>query len=290
MRIALVTLLVGFFAFLAGGRALAVTEFCPARVAGWTPATGAATTYTYELTAFTPRSVDAMVVADTDQGWFGWHLKGIQLQRASYVDKHDEVVQVQSLVRSPRLTVQFPFPAVVSHVFVTSAQTTGEPVLGWDKLGNVPCTPDLGIYGADLSRDDTEPAPLPSGAPPTPPPPTPPPPIQVEPVDAPFEMAACPQPFEPSAIDEQASPNALRPLGSSGLLGQLVDQASADVFVVLDGNGKVLDQWLFSSSGYPRLDANAMAAARTSTYNGAIAYCKPVKSLFIFRIKFNNQS
>lgn len=140
---------------LSSHRALAVTEFCPARVdiAAVQPANAAsdpspspsaspepAALYGMELSAAGPRSVLATVVFDTDAGWFTADIPNetlIEKDRhysgpASTFIKHDWI--------SPIVYVRFPKPVLILHEWVTSALSQGDS-FGWQTQGIVTCLP-----------------------------------------------------------------------------------------------------------------------------------------------------
>lgn len=67
--------------FLSRSPAAAIVEFCPVSVTALAPIPDASGTarYEYRLAALSPRSVNADLVAQTDNGWYRWSVNGVML-------------------------------------------------------------------------------------------------------------------------------------------------------------------------------------------------------------------
>jgi hypothetical protein len=156
-------------------RALAATEFCPAKVAEMTTAgqssnmessavrprvianasvpganirpTGnlgdvnkdnvASTAFAYELQAETPRTiVTASIVADTDHGWYSWNAASVSLEKVSEPLVGRFMEGTVVYARSTPQTVTFPADVLVRHAWVVRARTSGEAKFGCSSSGN----------------------------------------------------------------------------------------------------------------------------------------------------------
>jgi TonB family protein len=62
--------------------------------------------------------------------------------------------------------------------------------------------------------------------------------------------------------------------------------ASTVVEVAINPDGTLLDAWVWGPSGIPQFDAEALRAAKASTYTGARGYCRPVPGEYFFRVTF----
>ena len=76
-----------------------------------------------------------------------------------------------------------------------------------------------------------------------------------------------------------AFPENLRGVGLYGM---------AILNLVLHGNGLLADTWVWKSSGKRDFDLTAMAAAQSSTFTTAIAYCKTVPAIYRFEALFDS--
>ncbi|MBV9263926.1 MAG: TonB family protein [Candidatus Eremiobacteraeota bacterium] len=75
-------------------------------------------------------------------------------------------------------------------------------------------------------------------------------------------------------------PEAARDRGLDGVYISLIA-------VAVGPSGKLVDAWVWATSGYRVLDDAALRAARQSTYTGAISYCRPVAATYLFRTDFS---
>ncbi|HVA32502.1 MAG TPA: hypothetical protein VNG31_00050 [Candidatus Baltobacteraceae bacterium] len=255
-----------------GAPARAAVEFCPAKLDNMTPIGGvlgtAVPSYVYELTALAPRTVDASLVADTDKGWFAWHVSNAQLQEAKRVQANRFGGSPYTIAASAPLDVTFPEALAVRHAWVVSADVPGKSPASCD----VPAFPSANMADPPPNATVSTPSPLPS------------------PVSAaatattttpPFSFASCEHPFAQAKVTTVTQPQF-----PDELRGALGGRVSAALYIALDPKGNVIDTWPFSTSGFPLLDQAALRAARSSTYSGAISYCRPVNSLYLFRAVF----
>jgi TonB family protein len=256
-----------------------MTEFCPARVTVFAPGAGdpglpAASKYTYELTALSLRSVDATIIADTDKGWFGWRVAGVPVGAVSYTrTPAGGTARTDTRFESVDLTVVFPEAVVVQHAWVTSASTTGELILGWNRLGTVSCPyvearPSI-AQPAGMAVHRISPA-TPDVAV-----------ADAVPAEAPFEPQTCAVPFSKAGVKMAVQPN------FPDSAKQLAAPAKVLVVVAIGIDGKVVDAWIGDSSGRPAIDDAALRAAQRSTYTPAVAYCRPIKGTYAFAATFD---
>ncbi|MEO6834720.1 MAG: hypothetical protein ABI231_02275 [Candidatus Tumulicola sp.] len=274
-RSATLTLLVGIvLAWLClCGNASALTELCPASLADFgatgAPPTAPATAFGYDLTALTPRTVDAAMVADTDRGWYGWRVSGVvmraaQLQEGGYQGRG---------ARSAPLEVDFPEPAIVHHAWVADASAPGETIFGWGAAGDAAC--EVPAYTA---RDRTQATPSPNA-----PKPAASAVSRAAPVPAPFAFA-CATPFVPASVARAPKPILPKDAFTPG-----DNPAIAIVDVALDERGVVFDAWIAQRAGeVPGFDQSALSAARLGQYRGAVSYCQSVKSIYAVRLDFQS--
>lgn len=256
--------------------ALAMTELCPADAVDIspvaTPMGTAAREYSYALAAQTPRSVDVALIADTNRGWFAWNAPSVALEKSAVPAVGPLEAASGHIAESSPLAVAFPMPLVVNHAWVVHVRSNGTNHADLDC--NVPAFPTASIIS--VTSPNGRPLPVPS---PLPSPQTAP--AVAKPASAPFAAMSCSNPFEPARVMEAARPE-LPPSARDRGLGTV----DSYIEVVLDANGALLDSWTYRSAGWGPIDAAALRAARNSTYSGAVSYCQPVKSAYLFRAQF----
>jgi hypothetical protein len=284
VKVASAAFICGVLSLFAIGRASAdPVEFCPARVLGVTPVTGAASeaasTYSYDLTALSRRTVDATLIAETDKGWFQWNVTGVPLGKATYSQAmraagRGAVTVTYEGFGSPKLSVDFPMAVIINHAWVRSAQTTGDGPTQPAASTGVACLPDFAGTGpwspketlvarSSSSSEPSVPAALATATTP------------------PFESHACATPFSAATVKVPVAPDF--PSNAAGLLS---GAETSFVNVAVNSDGSILGTWMLVSSGVSSLDAAAIVAARRSTYVPAMAYCEPVKGIYVFRATF----
>ena len=258
--------------------ARAVTEFCPAVMSGPYAKTESPLVYNYRLHALSPRSVTAVIIADTDRGWFSWTQQLVPLTRMTFTvtGGGETITYVQA--ESPELAVAFPQVVNVARAWVAVAKTQGEPFLGWDAKGAVVCDPpDFArvLPGRVVTKrtpgvDDPTPAPAPPAS-------------VAAPTTAPFPEITCAHPFAAATVTRPEQPVFPDIVAQEGFGAT----ATVEVYVAVDRKGTLRDAWIFAKSGYPPLDQSALVAARKSSYANAVSYCRPVTGLYLFRADFS---
>lgn len=260
--------------------ARAAVELCPATASVAIPigaAFGAAATqYAYDLEAATPRTVDATLIADTDKGWFKWSVSGVALANVTRVIPSKQFQfqrtpgtvarQTYTSAESPGLAVAFPMAVTIRHAWNVSANAgkgaspCDVPAFDGDK-DKVPTKPDGSVaatpapgYTAALATATT----------------------------APFAMGFCDFPFINGTVLKPVQPRPTLPTGAEMLLNGY----ATTIEVALDPGGRVIDAWIYASSGNAAFNRAALQAARASTYTGGVSYCRPVNSTYLFEATF----
>jgi hypothetical protein len=274
--------------------ARAITEFCPARVTQMRdPSTTppqkafptkdvenatARSTFAYTLDAQTPRTiVRATMIADTDDGWYGWSVENVPLAKTSVTEKDGRVALTFNFARSAPIVVTFPKAVVVHHAWVTQGRTAGENLVGWDSLGDFSCEvpdfPDGGPGFKAVARRQASTAQTPQPARNVPP-------GVATAVGQPFPMD-CEVPFKRALVTRAKSPD--YPVSAadfgSGYYVSLVEVAVGD-------DDRLIDAWVYAGSGNRAIDLSALTAARVSTYGSAVSYCQHVRGYYVFRADF----
>ncbi|HVR46675.1 MAG TPA: energy transducer TonB [Candidatus Binatia bacterium] len=258
----------------------AATEFCPANVTHLesTSPDREATTYHYQLQALAPRVVDGTFIADTDAGWFTWVQQAVQLTRTTYMSASWSLKYWFHVAESPELTVVFPQAVAIRHFWVATARSQGDRFFDWDSRGVVTCEPpdfakskhpeNVKVTRSPQAGDET-PAPAP-------------PPANAVVGVAPFPPPSCVQPFISATVTDAVQPDFPAILVDQGLSGVAI----SIIAIALDEHGKLVDAWVWASSGCPPMDDAALKAARRSKYTGATSYCLPVSATYLFRADF----
>lgn len=264
----------GVLLLLAGGRARAAAEFCPATIAGTFTKVDAAS-YRFRLAAISERTVSGFIRVQTKNGWFNAPFSNVALEssRKQYDDEgmtfsHDDFV-------SPDIVVRFSAAQDVVYGYVSQAQTKGETLLDWDKEGMVTCLP--------TPRD-------PKATPPPKPAPLPPlakdaVTLNAKPIDAPF-TATCADAFAPVAVAQLATFHLPTLFAHDN--SQEVPQGTTAVVVAVERDGSVVDAWLWETSGTPILDNAALEQAKKSTYTPGRAFCRNVPGYYLRRTEFKS--
>ncbi|MBV8345715.1 MAG: hypothetical protein JO190_12100 [Candidatus Eremiobacteraeota bacterium] len=235
----------------------ALMEFCPASV--WyrpaIPASsdGRSTGLVFGLFANSPRTiVSATVVADTDGGWYTWEVANVALTLRTTGDGE-----------STRRVAVFEKPVFVRHAWILKARASGDTMYGWDAWGDVACgIPSFGraSYPPQTPQD-------PEGFPH----------VIAKPI-APLFGIDCPHPFQEATITHPRQP----------LFPRYVPRMSytAEIEVAVGDADIPLRAWVYQSSGNRDIDANALAAARASSYQSATSYCQKADGYYLFRADF----
>jgi TonB family protein len=282
MRLVLILVLHACFFALAHGRALAVTEYCPARVSPFHPldGTGHATLFSYDLGAESARSVTGTLFVHTEDGWYAVRFPPTLLVQHTYDYQNPYAAFSRVTYESAPLYVRFPRPVALKGVFVGDARATGDQVLGWDSSGDVICSPPAGIEAKPdpsalpdrqrLMNPRTDLDALPSA-------------------DATIAVASatsspvssdCAEPSKNASVTEPASleyPEFERRRGASAVV---------DVEVAINASGTLDGAWIFAPSGSKWFNEAALRSARMSKYTGGTAYCRPANAIYIFQAVF----
>jgi hypothetical protein len=270
VRILLTCAILGAACLFCCGKAPAITELCPATL-GPLQAASTSSTFSYDVRALTPRTVDATIVADTDAGWYAWSVGGVRLHVAQIAMRGSPSPRA---AQSDPMVVEFPSPVRIHHAWIATAAAPGETIFGWGASGVVAC--DVPEYA---SRDEAPAAPAktpPLAA-------SVPVPARATAMAAPFSFV-CAVPFAPSAVTA-----AVKPMLPSGAFSPGDNPAAVVIDVALDARGIPYDTWIGASSGaVPGFAQSAISAARSSEYRGAVSYCQPVKSIYLFRLDFQS--
>jgi TonB family protein len=260
--------------------AVAATEFCPADLTHLESASSdrEATTYHYQLQALAPRVVDGTIIADTDAGWFTWVQQPVQLTRTTYMSASWSVKYWFHVAESPELTVVFPQAVAIRHVWVATARSRDDRFFNWDARGLVPCEPPDFAKSRTPESDKVTRSPQAGDETPGPAPP----PANAVAAVAPFSPPSCAKPFVSAIVADAVQPEFPAILADQGISGVSISV----IAIALDGHGKLIDAWVWASSGYPPMDDAALKAARRSKYTGATSYCLPVSAMYLFRADF----
>lgn len=267
-------LLYAFYVIACARPASAMTELCPTDAEDVAPIGAsmgaAAEEYSYALFAQTPRTVDASLIADTDRGWFAWNVNAAALLKTPLLATGPREAASGYAGESSPLAVAFPVPLVVKHAWVVRAKADGA-----DRAADceVPAFPSASIIATQTSGHPVPtPSPLPSPQSPA---------VAAKSASAPFPVELCAKAFEPARVTDAARPALPQSARDRGL-----GTVDSYVEIVLDEEGRLLDSWTYRSAGWEPIDLAALDAARRSSYAPATSYCRPVKSLYLFRAQF----
>jgi len=260
----------------AGARA--AVEFCPAAASVPSPIGATfgkpAMHYAYELTALSPRVVNAALLADTDKGWYRWSVSRVALTTTiRHMHQAPFPIQTYTIAATPTLMVTFPQALTIHHIWVSSAEAYADPSLVWDSKGTSEC--DVPSFDAPTDANPATHAdinPLPS--------------LLYEPAVAapakpPFEIGSCPREFSSSTLLDVTEPatQAWTDVMPSGGFQETVA-------IALDPAGHVIEAWIYATSSKGPWNDEVLRAARLSTYSGSISYCRHVYAQFLFMAGF----
>lgn len=271
----------GFFC-LGAQRAQAAVEFCPATVTQTQAIGGAqsAATYSYRLGAESARVVKGEIAIETDAGWFAAPFADVAL--AAHVSRYDTDQGTYALAQavSPLLYVRFPKPVTVKGLWVQRAAAPGESEFGWGSRGEVTCAPTPYRRVEDPSRKSL-------------------------PADHLHDEDRLSYDVPPRAKDAVASAQRIEPLATSACANPFDEAWATDIAVphypqgvrnagavviakvAVSSEGHLIDAWVVGNSGLTTFAPYALAAAQQTTYHSAIAYCRPVPSIYLFRTTFS---
>lgn len=269
--------------FLFRAPAQALVEICPAEVAMQTvdaehegpPAPAAL--YGLQLTTEGgARSVRATLALDTDAGWFTAAIPQTPLVafRAKMSTRY--ATYEKQYWRSPKIYVDFGKPVTIKHYFLVNVLTDAAE---WAQRGAVTCLPhNIPVPSQQHTGDndkvrilnddrDLSAAPAPGDTV-----------LKAAPSPA-LASDKCAQPFKPAMARDAIAPN------YPAELGPVKTVSVAEI--ALDADGNIVDAWTDRPSGYDAFDNAAVHAAMASKYSGAISYCTPIPSLYLFHVTFD---
>jgi TonB family protein len=269
--------------------AQAIAEFCPARLAmrpiDGGPPTGSRL-FGFDLTAQGPRSVTAILAFDTNVGWYTAALPTVAIDEK---DRHYTSPWADFVRRdfvSPKMYLQFPAAVNIKHVWVYTAQATGDD-FGWAAKGQVTCAasadaavlPNIAERPPILDPKDSDRL---TDAPP-------PDAKRIVPVpSAPLGQTNCGQPFADATVTTPGTPDYPTVMSVRAPDGHAA--GTSVIQVAINPNGTLSDAWVWGTSGFSALDNAALDAAKRSGYRGAIAYCQPVPGMYLFKVTFSPNS
>lgn len=266
----------GFFCFGAQ-RVQAAVEFCPATVTQAQAIGGgrSAVTYGYRLGAESARVVKGEIAIETDAGWFAAPFQDVAL--APHLSRYDTDEGTYALAQavSPLLYVRFPNPVAVKRVWVRHAAAPGEREFAWGTRGDVTCAPTpyestgepnaaAHLHDEDRLTYDVPPGPKDRV-------------VAAQPT-APAAGGACAEPFVQARATDPAVPGYPQGVKNSG--------AVVIAKVAVSSEGHLIDAWVVGNSGLTSFAPYALAAAQQTKYRNAVAYCRPVPSIYLFRATF----
>lgn len=282
--------LCAFFAIGCAG-ARAEVEFCPAQLnyKPVAPQTGKAALYGFNLSALGPRTIAAAKLAfDTSAGWFTLDLSPMPLQEKvrHYTGPSDSFTRKDWI--TPVMYARFPHAVEVTHAFVYNIAVTGDGAFGWQQKGLVTCAPPAAPSAEQLkkipARKRQEVVLDPKDEDALDAPPSPQSLILAAAQSTALEASDCTEPFRSGTVEEQAQPQYPQVMQDSAFWGD----AQTAVEIALNPDGGLAGAWVWAPSGYTPFDDAALRAAKLSRYSGGRAYCKPVPSLYLFRVTFRS--
>lgn len=255
-------------------------EFCPARL----DAIHAFRDSNDGLVAFyvaaeSARSVSANVIVQTQSNWYTFQFNNAVLLPDLAHYQNSTVRFDRTLYHTKPLYVRLPAGDRIVRWWIYDAIATGDSVFGWDKRGDVTCFPQPeGVtkfrpLGDPPRRtnplSDLSQLPGPSDSI-----------IAVAKIAPPAEITECAIPFVPAAVL-----HAVQPLWPQSV-SRIPAPATTEIEVAVDAKGSLAGAWVYTPSGYPALDLEALKAAELSKYRGGIALCKPAPGNYLFRADF----
>ncbi len=283
-----------FIAYLTAthGTARALAEFCPAKMSSvHVVANGGGSLYSATLGALSPRSVQADIEAQTENGWYSFAIPSIAITQQEITYKSSTVTFTRNESTSPLFYVRFPSDAgKVLRWWVTDATSAGDTVMGWDAKGKVTCPPLASLtpvikvgkpgvaaptQGSDAlrarrvtpGRVDYDRTPGPEDV------------VRNAIAGAPAQDLSCAVPFAQTSVTRAIAP--VWPMGYATRV-----PIEALVRVVVDAKGTLADAWVWQPSGGGAFDDAALASAKASFYAPGTAFCAPAPGDYLFRAIF----
>lgn len=268
--------------------ASAATEFCPGqlRYKAVAPASFASQpqqTYGFEISALTARGIGSATLAfDTSSGWYTVDVPDTELTGKVRHYTGNLSFEERDYV-SPQMYVRFPQAVSVNHAWLYSAIATGDG-LGWQQQGTVLCPPPPDASSQEKRRfpkrgkgmmldhadDHLSDPPNATSV------------VLTAKASKALASTDCPEPFSDATVQDQAAPQY-----PEAMRGSATSDAAVGVEVAISPDGTVRDTWVRASSGYAAFDTASVAAAKRSTYKGAVSYCQAVPGTYMFDVFFD---
>ena len=259
----------------------AKVEFCPARLNGFHAFHGANDgLISFYVAAESPRTVSANVIAQGRSNWYTFQFNDVALLPDLAHYRSPTVRFDRTLYHSKALYVRLPPGERVVRWWIYDATSSGDSMFGWDKKGDVTCFPP--------PEGETNIPPLAK------------PPVRTNPtndllalpgpsdailtsakINAPADISECAKPFVPATVVHAFQP--IWPANVPRLSAAVV----TEIEVAVNADGSLAGAWVYTPSGYPEMDAEALKAAERSKYKGGIALCRPAPGTYLFRSDFD---
>jgi len=256
---------------LAGARAQAAAEFCPATLVS-APVAVDANSVRFRLGAISSRNVSGVVRLQTAKGWYAATFDNLafKLVEQSYSDQGFPFSHEDYL--SEDIVVKLSVAAPVLYAYVAQAVAKGDTFLNWDRYGLVACSPTP--FSPKDKANSARPMPPLSKTP-----------IQLPalPIAAPIQ-GTCSEPFDDVRVIKPG------PFHYPAILGR--DDPTARptgvtvVVVAVDRDASVVDAWVWEPIGTPMLDQAVVDEARKAKYSPGKAFCENVPGYFVLRSVF----
>lgn len=269
--------------------AMAIVEFCPARLTyDHVADTPSPTLFGIELSAYGPRTITSAKLAfDTSAGWFTADVPPTALLKkdrhyttsSAAFTRHDWI--------TPIMYVRFPTASTIAHAWVYSITVTGDDMFNWPAEGTVICPPPPGPSKQQaqdeskrpksrswLDPKDEDHLDIPPGPNAT---------ILKGQTSSSLGDSSCAEPFRDAEVTRQAEP-----VYPDFMRASYIGQAQNAVEVALSPDGSIRDAWIWGPSGFSMFDDASLRAAKSSRYTGARAYCRPVPSSYLFKVTYDS--
>jgi hypothetical protein len=281
------TLIAAFFV-VAGAKARAESEFCPAQVGAW-HSFGASNEglRAFYIGAGSTRTVSGDVIVQGENGWYTFAFANVQVLPDLAHYQNDAVRFDRNEYHSKPLYLQLPAGEKVLRWWVTDAAATGDAVFNWDAKGAVKCAPQGQVeivdgaasgkgaalhYTSDVTRTnplhDLEQLPAAGDAV-----------LVATATDAPAGLTGCKDPFKAAYVTY-----AFRPHWPEGL--KIGAEITTKIAVAVNADGSIADAWVYQPTGFPEADNEALRSARFSKYHAGTALCQPAPGTYLFSATF----
>jgi len=275
------TLIAGSLFVKAYGRACAAeVEFCPGSVNAFHEFRGSNDgLIAFYVAAESARSVSANVIVQSESNWYTFQFKDAAILPDLAHFESPTVRFDRMLYHSKPLYVRLPPGEQILRWWIYDAITTGDSGFGWEKQGDVTCSPPpesvtLINAATDVAKRVNPPNDLfqlPAAGDTI---------LAAAKIPQPAEMTECAKPFVAATVIHAFQP--VWPRSVPRLSAAVV----SEIEVAVAANGRLAGAWIYRPSGYPDLDLEALKAAKLSRYRGGISLCKPAPGTYLFRADF----